>query len=232
MANVLKKFFHEFENITDYYNFLVGKTKNHEYVEITNEWLIDNYYLLVEHKNGILNSKTLIKKNKKIINDNYYFLKNIVSKKNYNISFKYLINELKEYQTTTKKEFSYNELSTIFPLLVFIYTEKLDELCKTEYQKILNKEKVINIIKNHENLKLDDLIPESFNIANNTHYIFEINNKLYKAQDDSNKLFKELNEYLQSNNISLKELVNEEYQKKIENDILISNIFSDFKEFF
>ena len=158
MANVLKKFFHEFENITDYYNFLVGKTKNHEYVEITNEWLIDNYYLLVEHKNGILNSKGLIKTNKKTINDNYYFLKNIVSKKNYNISFKYLVNELKEYQTTTKKEFTYDELSTIFPSLVFIYTEKLEELCKIEYQKILNKEKVINIIKSRRRFRRRSII--------------------------------------------------------------------------
>ena len=232
MANMLKKFFNNFENITDYYNFLVGKTKNHEYVEITNEWLIDNYYLLVEHKNNIFNDKKILKKQKKVINDNYYFLKNIVSKKNYNISFKYLVNELKEYQTETKKEFSYDELSIIFSLLVFIYTEKLEELCKDEYKRILDKEKVVTIIKNHDDLKLEDFISDNFNIANNTHFIFEINNKLYKAQDDSNKLFKELNEYLQNNNISLKELVNEEYQKKIDNNILISNIFSDFKEFF
>jgi len=67
MANLFKKFFRNFEDITEYYNFLVDKTKNHEYVEITNEWLIDNYYLLVEHKNAILTSKKQIKKNKKII---------------------------------------------------------------------------------------------------------------------------------------------------------------------
>ena len=49
MANRMKKFFNNFGDITEYYNFLVNKTKNHEYVEITNEWLIDNYYLLVEY---------------------------------------------------------------------------------------------------------------------------------------------------------------------------------------
>ena len=31
----------------NYYNYLVQKTKDHEYVDITNEWLIDNYYVLV-----------------------------------------------------------------------------------------------------------------------------------------------------------------------------------------
>ena len=232
MANLLKKFFRNFEDITEYYNFLVDKTKNHEYVEITNEWLIDNYYLLVEHKNAILTSKKQIKKNKKIINENYYFLKNIIVKKNYNISFKYLVEELREYQKDNKKAFSYNELSTILSTLVFIYTEKLQELCKDEYKKLVNKEKVINIIKTHNDLKLEDFLPDSFNLINNTHFIFEINNRLYKAGENSNKIFKELNEYLQNNNISLKELVNDEYQKKIDNNILISNIFSDFKEFF
>ena len=62
MANILKKFLTNFDDITEYYNFLVNKTKNHEYVEITNEWLIDNYYLVVEHKNNILNYKGKIKK--------------------------------------------------------------------------------------------------------------------------------------------------------------------------
>ena len=65
MANIVKKYYSDFDNITEYYNFLVNKTKNRQYVEITNEWLIDNYYLIVEHKNTILNSKKLIKKNKK-----------------------------------------------------------------------------------------------------------------------------------------------------------------------
>ena len=37
---------------------------------------------------------------------------------------------------------------------------------------------------------------------------------------------------LKSNNVSLKELMNEEYQKKLDNNILISNIFNDFKDFF
>ena len=82
MANILRKFIKDFEDITDYYNFLVNKTKNHEYVEITNEWLIDNYYLLVEHKNNILNSKKEIKKNVKVMTENYYFLKSIANKKN------------------------------------------------------------------------------------------------------------------------------------------------------
>ena len=53
MANLIKKFKSNFEDITEYYNFLVSKNKKHEYVDINNECLIDTYYLLVEHKNNI-----------------------------------------------------------------------------------------------------------------------------------------------------------------------------------
>ena len=78
MAKLLNKFLKDFGEITDYYNYLIRKTKNHEYVDITNEWLIDNYYVLAEHKNGIVANKKKINKYSKIINKNYYLLKNIV----------------------------------------------------------------------------------------------------------------------------------------------------------
>ena len=111
MANILKNFISNFNDITEYYNFLVNKTKNHVYVEIANEWLIDNYYLLVEHKNNILNDKRELEQNLKIIKSNYSVLKNIVSKRNYNINFKYLVDELKKVQEENNKIFTYKELS-------------------------------------------------------------------------------------------------------------------------
>ena len=147
MDNIIKKFINNFNDITDYYNFLVDKTKNHEYVEITNEWLIDNYYLLVEHKNNIINSKKELKKHLKQINENYYLLKNIVSKKNYNISFKYIVDELKSYQKENKKNFTYIELDCILPILIFIYTERLNSLCREEYGKLVDKEDVELIVR-------------------------------------------------------------------------------------
>ena len=50
MNKIIKKFLKNFESINNYYNYLVDKTKNKEYVGITNEWLIDNYYLIIENK--------------------------------------------------------------------------------------------------------------------------------------------------------------------------------------
>ena len=232
MSNIIKNFFKDFNDITEYYNYLVNKTKNHEYVEITNEWLIDNYYLLVEHKNNILNSKKELNKNIKIISNNYYFLKNIINKQNYNISFKELIDELKKYQKENDKVFTYRELSTIFSCLIFIYTERLNNLCREEYNKLVDKQDVDTIIKNNDLPTLQSFIPENFDIKGNSHYIFQINTQLHKITSNNYEIFRDLNEYLKSNNVSLKELMNEEYQKKLDNNILISNIFNDFKDFF
>ena len=52
----------DFDNINEYYDLLTYKTKNHEYVGIINEWLIDNFYLLVEHKTNFLEDKAKLKK--------------------------------------------------------------------------------------------------------------------------------------------------------------------------
>ena len=231
MKKIINKFFKEFDNITKYYNFLVNKTKNHVYVEIANEWLIDNYYLLVEHKNNILMQKYDLSLNQKLISNNYLFLKSIVTAKNYNISFKYLVDELKTYQKETNKVFTYKELSLVFSTLVFIYTERLQELIIEEKQILLNKDKVKEIMKNNSQVKLEDFLSDDFDVSKNPNYIFEINSKINKVNEGST-LFKDLYSYLEKKNVSLKELINDEYQRKIDNDILISNIFSDLKEFF
>ena len=65
MANAVKKFLADFEDINEYYTFLVDKTKRLEYVGITNEWLIDNFYLLVEHKTNVIHDKKYIVKDLK-----------------------------------------------------------------------------------------------------------------------------------------------------------------------
>ena len=153
MANLIKKFKSNFDDITEYYNFLVSKTKKHEYVDITNEWLIDNYYLLVEHKNNILNYRKMLKKDIKIVTEHYYFLKNILNKKNYNIDFQYLVKELRRYQKENNKSFTYKELSSVFSTLVLIYTERLNSLCKEEYRKI--KAGVHNDYRNNSDCRAD-----------------------------------------------------------------------------
>lgn len=234
MVNYLKKFIDEFNNINDYYNFLVDKTKNKEYVGITNEWLIDNFYIVVEHKTNVLHEKKSINKRKKMINNIYYIMRDIVLKNNYNVNIKVLADELKKYQKDNEHYLSYLEIESIKDVLLFIYIDRLNQICIEESKKMIDKEKILSIIKERQDKDVDlqNFIKEDFKSEENHNYLFELNLELKKLGSKSNKLFKQLNEYLEKQNISLKQLINDEYQKKIENDILISNIFGDLKEFF
>ena len=234
MANAVRKFLMNFEDINEYYTFLVDKTKRLEYVGITNEWLIDNFYLLVEHKTNIIHDKKYIVKDLKKNSRIFYCLKDIVSRNNYNISFRLLVSELREYQKQTKVSFSYSELVCVKNFLLFLYTKRLADLCREEYHNLLNKERVSKIIESREDkdIELSNFLEDDFSVQEDSNYIFEINNQLKEIGAKSNRLFKELNELLEEKQISLKEIINNEYQKNIDNDILISNIFGDLKEFF
>lgn len=234
MNNVIHVFLKQFKNISDYYKILIKKTKQANYVGITNEWIIDNFYLLVEAKTDILNNKKYIKKNLKNTSDLYYFLKHIVITNNYNISFNDLVSYLKKYQHENKITLSYKKITMIKTLLIFIYTEKLYGLCIDLKNKMLVQDKISKTIENvdKENISLNDLLGNNFDYINNQYYIYELNQQLNKLGRKSNSIFKEINEILKSKNISLKEIINEYYQEKVNNNILISNIFGDLKDFF
>ena len=234
MNKIIKKFLSNFEDINEYYNYLVDRTKKKEYVGITNEWLIDNFYLLVEHKTNVVHDKKGISLRMKNIETIFNCIKSIVLENNYNISLEVLTNSLKVYQKQHKIYFSYKDISNIKDILLFIYTERLNALCKEEHSKLIDKETIANIIKNHDDkdIELNELLKDGIAIPKNRYYIFELNNQLRDLGAKNNRLFKELNELLEEKQISFKELINDEYQRKVENDILIANIFGDLKEFF
>ena len=120
----VKKYLKDFHKITSYYDQLVEMTNNKEYVGINNEWIIDNYYLIVEHKNLITDD---IKGIKKILKDKQRIigvLRSIIIKNDYSITFKKLVNELNNYQKKNEYNFSYEELEAITTILAILYNNK------------------------------------------------------------------------------------------------------------
>lgn len=234
MKKIFKTFFRDFKDINEYYNFLIDKTKKLEYVGITNEWVIDNFYLLVEHKTDIINDKKIIKKRLKNSEELYFCLKQIVESNHYHVEFSQLVSQLKQYQKETNNYFSYQEIANIRNILVFIYTAELRKLCEEEFIKLESKDKIAKVVYSHDEkeIQLSDLIDKEFDIENNHHYIYQLNNQLKELGAKSNTLFKELNEFLKEREVSLKEIINDEHQSKIQNDLLISNIFNDLRQLF
>ena len=235
MNKLITKFLRDFNYINNYYNLLVDMTKKQEYVGITNEWIIDNFYLLVEHKVNIIQDKKII--NKRLYNtiDIYYCLKELALHNNFNIDFKMLSSEIKKYQKDNNMYFTYNQIASIKNLLLFIYTEKLHSLCIEEMSKLSTNKKItklINDVKDNEDVSISTFFNDK-DLNNLDHYyVFELNNQLKNLGTKSNGLFKEINEMLKEKQISLKDVINEEHQKKIDSNLLISNIFQDLKEFF
>ena len=92
--------------------------------------------------------------------------------------------------------------------------------------------KLISEVKDNENVSISTFFNDK-DLNNLDHYyVFELNNQLKNLGTKSNGLFKEINEMLKEKQISLKDVINEEHQKKIDSNLLISNIFQDLKEFF
>ena len=231
MIKAVKKFLDNFKNINDYYNYLIDKTKKKEYVGITNEWLIDNFYLLVEKKVDVSHNRKYITKKFNKIDDLYNTIKALVLENNYNINFDLLTKGLRTYQRQEKKYFSYEEISCIQEILLFVYTERLSLLCSEERSKLKDKALIASIIKDNINndVQLDIFFNKEISIPRDRYYIFELNNQL--KDSGNNILFKKLIELLETQQISLKQLINDEHQRKVENSILISNIFNNLKEF-
>ena len=121
MNRMYKRVIDNCKYIEEYYEKLVDLTKNHNFVGSTNEWIIDNFYLVVEQRNVI---KKFIKnkQNRNILNANeeiYTILLDIYLKHNYSMDKTILIKELNSYQTKNDICFSYNAIS-VMPLFISI----------------------------------------------------------------------------------------------------------------
>ena len=232
MRYLLERLKKDYAIISNYYRFLIDRVKQHESVDIINEWLIDNYYLTVECMNDIKNNKKLcnsIKNSKNI----YDVVLKIVEDNNYNLNYKLFLKELNAYQRKNNIFFSYQELSISKLLLVLIYHEKLSNLCSKQYD-IYNKKNqiknIVNSLSENENLNIDKFILKDFNIEKDYYYLFELNNALNGLGSKANSCFKELNEFLHEKNISLKNILNDVYQDRTNDTMLMSNIFNNIKD--
>ena len=184
-------FLKRFNKINKYYNYLIKQTRKSFYVGITNEWIIDNFYLLAELKTDIVRDRVEICKSIKDTKNLYYTLRQVAISNNYNIPFKVLVAELKKYQKDNKINLSYSKISAIKYLLEFIYIEKLYLLALDEEEKLLVKEKISKIIDtcNLDEVKLSTFTDNNFDVYNNKYYIYELSQQIKRLGNKSNYVF-------------------------------------------
>ncbi len=234
-----KKFFENCKIIEKYYDYLILLTNNHKFVGATNEWIIDNYYLIAEINVWI---KKAIKDNKKLkatlnkTNFLYDILEELCIKNNYDIEYNDVIKKIKDYQDSPDKYLSYEVIDTIPLLLSFILVDKLTKLCiekkytQSEKEKIRNLVKVFEEkIKNEEEVNLSDYITIDKDIENHAYIIEQLNDSLKHLGSISNNIFFQLDKMLEDLDLNLKDLINKDQVDSINNNILVANLFNSLR---
>ncbi len=234
-----KMFFENCKIIEKYYEYLISLTNDHKFVGATNEWIIDNYYIIAEIRvsiNKILHENKHIKKELKNLDNLYKDLYNLYDESNYDITYKDILNRLKDYQKDKDKYLTYDAIETVPLLLSFILTDRLTSLCINKKNSQSEKEKIRNLVKsleikirNEEHVKLDDYITIDQDIVNHPYIIEQLTDSLKHLGSASNDLFVQLEEMLEHLNIELKDVINMEQMNSINNNMLVANIFNSLR---
>ena len=159
MNKIYSKFLDDCNNIENYYEKLVELTKNHNFVGSTNEWIIDNFYLVVEQRNYLkrfFKNKKNIKEILAVNEDMYQILHTIFSKHKYNVDKNMLIKELNNYQNKNNVYFSYKTISIIPILISIILIDELNKLCIKREEKLEDLRKVNDLVSKIDKDMLDN----------------------------------------------------------------------------
>ena len=223
----MKKY--NFKKITKHYKNLIRITKQHYFIGITNEWIVDNYYLIVEKENEIklFYKKKHLFKNINLLN----ILEHISEFRNYKIDQVNLIENIKDYCKKNNIQLTYQEIKIIPITLSIILINKIKQICEKEAKKIKEKNNIENIIekiKRSNKINLSNYLNNDF--YNSSFAITYFNDNIKKLGDKTNCAFKQFNKLLEEKNIILRNLIDKEHLNNTNENILIANIFYSLKQ--
>ena len=132
------KFFKESEKaITQYYLRLVEETKSQRLVGSTNEWVLDNYYMISEQEKVLrvdLRSKSFRQIDGKRIQQMEELIHSFLRKCHYQIDKALLFRYLSQVQVKQKDYLTYPEVCALLPLIKTVLIGELAELCRQSEQ--------------------------------------------------------------------------------------------------
>ena len=135
MKNLYNIFRASVKDITRYYLLLVGETKSQRLVGSTNEWVLDNYYMISEQEKmmkpelkGVESGKWKVEKNR--VETLWKLLENYLRKCHYQVDKPLLFRYLSQVQVSQKDFLSYPEAYALLPILKTILISELAALCR------------------------------------------------------------------------------------------------------
>lgn len=244
MARLMRKYRNKFHKNTkvlaSYYKFLTNLTKDNKYIGTTNEWIIDNYYLIVEQEFFVKRFLVDVEAGKHAFNkkvDLYEVMKKILKRNKFKIDIPTLINDLNKYQENYDYNFTYHEINAIGVVSYLVLIDELVELCAREQERLKEATAADNLIKvieedvkKYHEVDIDDYININEEIISRPIYLERLNAGLKSLGQISNDVFKQLNNVLDKSGIYLNDLFEEVYQKSANENILVANIFTSINK--
>ena len=133
MKSTYKVFKESLKTITDYYLLLVEETKSQRLVGSTNEWVLDNYYMISEQEKVLridLQSKEFRKLEGERMKHLKHLLKDFLVHCHYQIDKNLFFSYLMKEQERQKDYLSYPEVCALLPLMKCILLKDLAMLCQ------------------------------------------------------------------------------------------------------
>ncbi len=133
MKNTYKSFKESVKIITDYYMLLVEETKSQRLVGSTNEWVLDNYYMISEQEKVMkmdLQSKDFRRIGAKRIAQLEELLTAFLRKCHHQVNKELMFRYLSQIQVKQNDYLTYPEVCALLPLIKHILIKELAELCK------------------------------------------------------------------------------------------------------
>ena len=134
MSSVYKQFKKNIKSITDYYMLLVEETKSQRLVGSTNEWVLDNYYMISEQEK-VLREELTSKSFRDIKPKRYATIENLLlgflKKNHFEMNKALLFRYLSQVQVNQDDYLSYPEVCALLPMAKHILIAQLAELCNT-----------------------------------------------------------------------------------------------------
>ncbi len=232
-----KKFNDKNKIIFNYYKKVVKLTKANINVGSTNEWLIDNYYIIDSQRKSLnYYLKSIHFKKVKDREKIYRLVYSILNDKNFQLNYKYLFDTLNKYQEDTNHYFSYLEIEYIYNIVGLALINRLGDLCYKLDSKLTQKREIellieeINKHKGDKNFNIENIIKIDETILNKPYYIEELNYKLGELGISAEKLQIKMEEIFKSRDIELNKIITEQQEEIINENILIMNIFLSIKK--
>ena len=170
------KYYKNKKILSSHYEYLTNLTSDSKYIGITNEWIVDNYYQIVEEEKIIkefLSNNQACKYafNKKF--DLYAVLKKIFTRSKFKIDMDTLINDLNKYQDNYNHNLTYHEINAIGVVSFLVLIDELAELCERERYRLAEAsaadmliEQVKEDVKKYHEVDINDYISLNDDIVN------------------------------------------------------------------